>query len=478
MAKVLLVEDDNNLREIYEARLTAEGYDIVTAQNGEEALSVAKQQKPDLVISDVMMPRISGFEMLDILRNTDELKNTKVIMLTALGQTEDRGRADNLGADKYLVKSQVTLEDIVNAAKALLSDEPGAITTPTAPPEPVLSAAPVTATSVVEIAGEPETTPEVSVPAVAAPAEPVAQVTQQAAVAEPNIPDDTLDSPSVTPPVTTFVVDEPTATPVLPIAAATPTSSATTSTDDSALVDDSNTDETTGSESTTVTVADPDPIVPHISPVAELLSAEDAVTVASPLAEPATVVPQPFPAPSAEFQTQPVQAPPSSAEPQTLAAEEAAIEAQIASFATADDESPAPAPTPAQTNNDAVLDDAMSKLTTPDAIQASSDQDDSQTTDINTPSSPTPSEPVTLEVTPEAVEPVDPSGDTTSQIAGRKVIQPISEAEAGTPNLEALLAKEAAKEAAYNEANPRPVIMGAAPDSPPEAGVDPNSIAL
>jgi DNA-binding response OmpR family regulator len=83
MTKVLLVEDDNNLREIYEARLAAEGYEIATAEDGEDALAVAKQQKPDLIISDVMMPRISGFEMLDILRNTDGLKNTKIIMLTA-----------------------------------------------------------------------------------------------------------------------------------------------------------------------------------------------------------------------------------------------------------------------------------------------------------------------------------------------------------------------------------------------------------
>jgi CheY-like chemotaxis protein len=131
MTKVLLVEDDNNLREIYEARLAAEGYDISAAQDGEEALEVAKKVQPDLIISDVMMPRISGFEMLDILRNTQGLKHTKVIMLTALGQEEDKTRADSLGADRYLVKSQVTLEDIVKAADELLNgpdtvDEPAA----------------------------------------------------------------------------------------------------------------------------------------------------------------------------------------------------------------------------------------------------------------------------------------------------------------------------------------------------------------
>ncbi len=123
MTKVMLVEDDNNLREIYQARLQAEGYTIVSAQDGEEALVVAKAEKPDLIISDVMMPKISGFEMLDILRNTDGLKDVKVIMLTALGQSDDQQRADRLGADRYLVKSQVTLEDIVKTARQLLEGE-------------------------------------------------------------------------------------------------------------------------------------------------------------------------------------------------------------------------------------------------------------------------------------------------------------------------------------------------------------------
>lgn len=134
MAKILLVEDDNNLREIYEARLQAEGYTIVSAQDGEEALVVAKKEKPDLIISDVMMPRISGFEMLDILRNTEGLKDVKVIMLTALGQAEDKTRADSLGADRYLVKSQVTLEDIVKAAQELLGGGSAPSTVPPATP--------------------------------------------------------------------------------------------------------------------------------------------------------------------------------------------------------------------------------------------------------------------------------------------------------------------------------------------------------
>lgn len=124
MAKVMLVEDDNNLREIYEARLQAEGYEIVSAKDGEEALALAVKEKPDLIIADIMMPKISGFDMLDILRSTPETKNTKVIMMTALSQAEDKERANKLGADRYLVKSQVTLEDVAKVARETLEGTP------------------------------------------------------------------------------------------------------------------------------------------------------------------------------------------------------------------------------------------------------------------------------------------------------------------------------------------------------------------
>lgn len=120
MAKIMLVEDDNSLREIYEARLAAEGYTVVSAKDGEEALAMALKERPDLIIADVMMPKVSGFDMLDILRSTPETKNTKIIMMTALSQAEDKARAEKLGADRYLVKSQVTLEDVTREAHAIL----------------------------------------------------------------------------------------------------------------------------------------------------------------------------------------------------------------------------------------------------------------------------------------------------------------------------------------------------------------------
>ena len=120
--KIMLVEDDHNLRAIYGDRLTAEGYDIVSARDGEEGLAMAVKEKPQLIISDVMMPKISGFDMVDILRATPETKDVKIIMMTALSQAEDKARAEKLGADKYLVKSQVTLEDVARVVHEVLGD--------------------------------------------------------------------------------------------------------------------------------------------------------------------------------------------------------------------------------------------------------------------------------------------------------------------------------------------------------------------
>ncbi len=125
MTKILLVEDDKSLREIYGVRLLAEGYDIVSAGDGEEALAMAIKERPALIVSDVMMPKISGFDMLDILRSTTETKDIKVIMMTALSSEDQRERGEKLGADRYLVKSQVGIEDVVRTVHEVLGDIPG-----------------------------------------------------------------------------------------------------------------------------------------------------------------------------------------------------------------------------------------------------------------------------------------------------------------------------------------------------------------
>lgn len=155
MTKILLVEDDKSLREIYGVRLLAEGYDIISAGDGEEALALAIKDRPALILSDVMMPKISGFDMLDILRSTTEAKDIKVIMMTALSSEDQRKRGEQLGADKYLVKSQVGIEDVVRAVHEVLGDAPtlasattdfggpiGASTAPSAPSTPAVQPAP------------------------------------------------------------------------------------------------------------------------------------------------------------------------------------------------------------------------------------------------------------------------------------------------------------------------------------------------
>jgi CheY-like chemotaxis protein len=83
-----------------------------------------------------MMPKISGFDVLDILRSTPETKDTKVIMMTALSQDSDRQRGESLGANKYLIKSQVTLEDVVNAVKDQLGSVVASAPAPSAPLDP------------------------------------------------------------------------------------------------------------------------------------------------------------------------------------------------------------------------------------------------------------------------------------------------------------------------------------------------------
>lgn len=115
--KILLVEDDDALASVYVTRLIAEGFDVKRTPNGEDALATALQYKPDLILLDVMMPKVSGFDVLDILRNTPETAAVKVVMLTALSQDSDKERATKLGADDYLVKSQVVIADVVDRIK-------------------------------------------------------------------------------------------------------------------------------------------------------------------------------------------------------------------------------------------------------------------------------------------------------------------------------------------------------------------------
>jgi len=115
--KILLVEDDQSLAEVYRSRLEMEGFEVIVVHDGEIAIGEIINHRPDLVILDAMLPKISGFDLLDIMRTTPEIMNVRIIMLTALSQSNDRERAESLGVDAYLVKSQITIGDVVNSVR-------------------------------------------------------------------------------------------------------------------------------------------------------------------------------------------------------------------------------------------------------------------------------------------------------------------------------------------------------------------------
>ena len=120
--KVLLVEDDDNLASVYLTRLEHEGFNVRRVSDGEHALATAVDFLPDLVLLDMMMPNISGFDVLDILRNTPETADAKVVILSARAQDTDRDKAAKLGANDYLVKSQVVISDVIAIIKNQLQE--------------------------------------------------------------------------------------------------------------------------------------------------------------------------------------------------------------------------------------------------------------------------------------------------------------------------------------------------------------------
>lgn len=112
--KILYVEDDQALIGLYTARLEAEGFVVHNVSDGEAALPAALSFRPDLVLLDIMIPTMSGWDVLDLLRTTTETSATKIIMMSALSQQADIEKAKSLGADDFIIKSQVPLEDIVS----------------------------------------------------------------------------------------------------------------------------------------------------------------------------------------------------------------------------------------------------------------------------------------------------------------------------------------------------------------------------
>jgi len=120
--RILLAEDDRILRKAGEVSLKKKGYDVISAVDGEDALAKALDHKPDLVLLDVMMPKMNGFDVLFALKRDPAAKHIPVIMLTNLEQPSDIKRAVDGGAHSYLVKSNMNLDDLAAKIKGALDD--------------------------------------------------------------------------------------------------------------------------------------------------------------------------------------------------------------------------------------------------------------------------------------------------------------------------------------------------------------------
>lgn len=121
--KILLVEDDQLLVRLYKKKLTKEGFAVVVARDGSDGLVKAKNDPPDMILLDLMMPKTNGFEMLAALQSSPQLKNIPVMVLTNVSAETDEQRARGLGATDYLVKADNPPDMVVERIKELLEQE-------------------------------------------------------------------------------------------------------------------------------------------------------------------------------------------------------------------------------------------------------------------------------------------------------------------------------------------------------------------
>lgn len=118
--KVLIVEDDEFLRSLTAKRLEKEGYEVAVAVDGESANGIAVANKPDLILLDLLLPGLDGFEVLKRARADEVTKNTPVIVFSNLGQREDIEKAKGLGANDFLIKANFTLDDVIEKINTTL----------------------------------------------------------------------------------------------------------------------------------------------------------------------------------------------------------------------------------------------------------------------------------------------------------------------------------------------------------------------
>lgn len=117
---ILIIEDEGLISRMYSKKLESDGYDCLTATNGQDGLTIAKDKKPDLIVCDIMMPVMDGIAVLKELKDTSETKSIPVIMLTNLADDKYVDEALEIGAVSYLIKSQIVPADVVKEIKEKL----------------------------------------------------------------------------------------------------------------------------------------------------------------------------------------------------------------------------------------------------------------------------------------------------------------------------------------------------------------------
>ncbi|NCS32631.1 response regulator [bacterium] len=120
--KILIIEDDFFIRELYERQFTKEGYIVLVAEDGPTGLVMASQELPQLILLDIMLPKLNGLDLLRTLKSKDETKGIPVILLTNLGQESVIKEGFELGAESYLIKSAYTPSQIIEEIKNFLEN--------------------------------------------------------------------------------------------------------------------------------------------------------------------------------------------------------------------------------------------------------------------------------------------------------------------------------------------------------------------
>jgi len=123
--KILIIEDDKFLRKVIDKKLSKEGYLVIEAVDGEKGLKAVKDKKPDLVLLDLVLPEMDGFEVLAKMKKDPSLSNIPVIILSNLGQKDDIEKGLKMGAVDYLIKAHFTPGEVVNRIEAALNSKKG-----------------------------------------------------------------------------------------------------------------------------------------------------------------------------------------------------------------------------------------------------------------------------------------------------------------------------------------------------------------